>query len=314
MTASRIVSTGFYQPARVLTNDELTTMVDTSDEWIRSRVGIRERRVAADDESVAEMATSAAKDAMAGAGIAAADVDLIVVGTCTAETRSPNTACQVADQLGITALTAYDLNTACSGFNYALATADHAIRAGAAQRAIVVGAEKLSAFTDWSDRTTCVLVGDGAGAVVLEATDGEPGVYPGICGSVPGMGDAVVIDGDPAHFHQQGQAVFRWAVTALPELARQVCEVAGFKPGDLAGFVPHQANLRIIEPLAATLGLRPDAVVARDVVESGNTSAASVPLAFAKLVARGELPSGVPVLLMGFGGGLTYAGQVVRTP
>lgn len=313
-TGSKVVSLGHYQPARVLTNDDLAQIVDTSDEWIRTRVGIAERRVAG-DETVADMAVAAAEKALAGSGLTAADIDLVTVATCSSVDRCPNVATRVAAKLGIAAPAAYDLNTACSGFSYALATADHAIRAGAARNAIVIGSEKLTDFTDWSDRATCILFGDGAGAAVVTATTGsEPaGIGPVLWGSAPDRGDVVVIEGWRPYIQQEGQTVFRWATTALPGLAREACARAGVDPRELAAFVPHQANLRIIDPLARKLAA-PDAVVARDIVESGNTSAASVPLAWSKLVERREITSGAPVLLFGFGGGLTYAGQVVRCP
>ena len=314
ITGSRVVSLGHYQPSRVLTNDDLAELVDTNDEWIRSRVGISQRRVA-DEETVADMAGAAAEKALAGSGFTAADIDLVVVATCSSVDRCPNVATRVAAKLGITAPAAYDINTACSGFSYALGTVDHAIRAGAARNAIVIGAEKLTDFTDWTDRATCILFGDGAGAAVVTATgEGEPpGIGPVLWGSDPERGNVVVIEGWRPYISQEGQTVFRWATSVLPGLAREVCHRAGIEPSELAAFVPHQANLRIIEPLARKLGAT-DAVIARDIVESGNTSAASIPLAWSKLVERREIPSGAPVLLFGFGGGLTYAGQVVRCP
>ncbi len=313
MTGSKVVALGHYQPARVLTNDELATMVDTSDEWIRSRVGIVTRHVAAPDEQVDSMAAQAAGKALANAGLEPDEIDLVVVATCTALDRSPNIAARVAARLGIgSSPAALDVSVACSGFSHALATADHAIRAGAATKALVIGVEKLTDFADWTDRSTCVLVGDGAGAAVLVASD-EPEVGPVVWGSVPEMGDAVRIEGRDGTFAQEGQAVFRWATTALPVIAKQVCEKAGVAPEDLGGVVLHQANLRIIEPLAKRLGAV-NAVVARDVVDSGNTSAASIPLAWSKLVEQRAIPKGAPVLLFGFGGGLAYAGQVVRCP
>lgn len=311
---SRIVSLGHYQPSRVLTNDDLAQMVDTNDEWIRDRVGIVTRRIA-DSETVADMATSAAAKALANSGLTATDIDLIVVATCSSVDRSPNVACRVAAKLGINAPGAYDINTACSGFSYALGTVDHAIRAGAARNAIVIGAEKLSDITDWTDRSTCIIFADGAGAAVVTASaEGEaPGVGPVVWGSVPEKSDAVRIEGWRPYIQQEGQVVFRWATTALAPLARQACERAGVAPEELAAFVPHQANARIIDGIAKRLNI-PQAVIAKDIVESGNTSAASVPLALSKLVERREVPSGAPVLLFGFGGGLTYAGQVVRCP
>ncbi|MET9642758.1 beta-ketoacyl-ACP synthase III [Streptomyces syringium] len=312
MTGSRVLALGHYQPARVLTNDDLAAMVDTSDEWIRSRVGIRTRRIAEPDESVASMAAEAAAKALANSGLDAADIDLVLVATCTAVDRSPNTAARVAARLGLTAPAVMDINVVCAGFPHALATADHAIRAGSAVNALVVGVEKFTDVADWTDRTTCVLVGDGAGAAVVTAA-AEPGIGPVVWGSVPEMGHAVRIEGTPSRFAQEGQSVYRWATTQLPPIARKVCERAGVAPEELAAVVLHQANLRIIEPVARKIGAV-NAVIATDVTESGNTSAASIPLALSKLVERGEIASGAPVLLFGFGGNLSYAGQVIRCP
>ncbi|MEU2515014.1 beta-ketoacyl-ACP synthase III [Streptomyces syringium] len=312
MTGSRVLALGHYQPARVLTNDDLAAMVDTSDEWIRSRVGIRTRRIAEPDESVASMAAEAAAKALANSGLDAADIDLVLVATCTAVDRSPNTAARVAAHLGLTAPAVMDINVVCAGFPHALATADHAIRAGSAVNALVIGVEKFTDVADWTDRTTCVLVGDGAGAAVVTAA-AEPGIGPVVWGSVPEMGHAVRIEGTPSRFAQEGQSVYRWATTQLPPIARKVCERAGVAPEELAAVVLHQANLRIIEPVARKIGAV-NAVIATDVTESGNTSAASIPLALSKLVERGEIASGAPVLLFGFGGNLSYAGQVVRCP
>jgi 3-oxoacyl-[acyl-carrier-protein] synthase III len=311
---SRIAALGHYQPSRVLTNHDLAQMVDTNDEWIRDRVGIVTRRIA-ETETVADMAAAAAEKALANSGLTAADIDLVAVATCSSVDRSPNVACRVAARLGINAPGAFDLNTACSGFSYALGTVDHAIRAGAARNALVIGAEKLSDFTDWTDRSTCIIFGDGAGAaVVTKAADGdEPGIGPVVWGSAPERSEAVRIEGWRPYIEQEGQAVFRWATTALAPLALEACEKAGVAPQDIAAFVPHQANGRIIDGIAKRLNM-PNAVIAKDIVESGNTSAASVPLALSKLVERREVPSGAPVLLFGFGGGLTYAGQVVRCP
>ncbi|MEV6688325.1 beta-ketoacyl-ACP synthase III [Streptomyces sp. NPDC051130] len=313
MTGSRVVALGHYQPARVLTNEDLEAMVDTNDAWIRSRVGIRTRHIAGPDEPVDELAFQAAGKALAHAGLLADDIDLVLVATSTAIDRSPNMAARVAAKLGMSAGPAVmDINVVCSGFTHALATADHAIRAGSATRALVIGADKMTEITDWTDRTTCVLTGDGAGAAVVEAC-AEPGIGPVLWGSVPEMGHAVRIEGTPPVFAQEGQAVYRWTTSQLPPLARKVCEKAGITPEELAGVVLHQANLRIIEPLATKIGAV-NAVVARDVVDSGNTSAASIPMALSKLVERGEIPSGAPVLLFGFGGNLSYAGQVIHCP
>ncbi|MET9428276.1 beta-ketoacyl-ACP synthase III [Streptomyces sp. NPDC003036] len=312
MTGTRIAALGHYQPAKVLTNHDLTALVDTSDEWITSRVGIRTRHVAGPDEPVDEMAAHAGAKALASAGLTPADVDLVLVATSTAIDRSPNTAARVAARLGMGSPATMDLNVVCAGFTHALATADHAIRAGSATRALVIGADKMTEVTDWTDRTTCVLMGDGAGAAVVEAAP-DAGIGPVLWGSVPEMGHAVRIEGTPPRFAQEGQTVYRWATTQLPPIARRVCERAGVAPKELAAVVLHQANLRIIEPVARKIGAV-NAVIARDVTESGNTSAASIPMAFSKLVERGDVPSGAPALLFGFGGNLSYAGQVVRIP
>nr|WSZ99431.1 ketoacyl-ACP synthase III [Streptomyces sp. NBC_00857] len=315
MTGTRIAALGHYQPAKVLTNHDLAEMVDTSDEWISSRVGIKTRHVAGPDEPVDELAAHAGAKALAAAGLTPADIDLVLVATSTAIDRSPNTAARVAARLSMGSPAVMDLNVVCAGFTHALATADHAVRAGSASRVLVIGADKMAGVADWTDRTTCVLVGDGAGAAVVVATgeDEEPGIGPVLWGSVPEMGHAVRIEGSPPVFAQEGQSVYRWATTQLPPIARKVCERAGIAPEDLAAVVLHQANLRIIEPVAQKIGAV-NAVIARDVVESGNTSAASIPMALSKLVARGEVPSGAPALLFGFGGNLSYAGQIIRCP
>ncbi|ADI07068.1 3-oxoacyl-(acyl-carrier-protein) synthase 3 [Streptomyces bingchenggensis BCW-1] len=321
MTGSRIAAVGHYQPARVLTNDDLAAIVDTSDEWIRTRVGIRTRHIARADETVDEMAAAAASKALAASGLASADIDLVIVATSTAIDRSPNMAARVAARLGLGSPATLDVNVVCAGFTHALATADHTIRAGAATAALVIGADKFTEAADWTDRSSCVLLGDGAGAAVVVADDrpqgadgdGVPGIGPVVWGSVPEMGHAVRIEGTPPRFSQEGQAVYRWATTQLPPIAREVCTRAGITPEELAGVVLHQANLRIIEPVARKLGAT-NAVIARDVVDSGNTSAASVPLALSKLVERREIAPGAPVLLFGFGGNLSYAGQVIRCP
>ncbi|MDF6040596.1 ketoacyl-ACP synthase III [Streptomyces sp. JH14] len=318
MTGSRVVALGHYQPARVLTNDDLAAMVDTSDEWITSRVGIRTRHVGGPDEPVDELAAHAAAKALATAGLLPADIDLVLVATSTAIDRSPSMSARVAARLGMGSPAVMDINVVCSGFTHALATADHAIRAGAATRALVIGADKMGDVADWTDRSSCVLLGDGAGAAVVVADpqgggDAAPGIGPVLWGSVPEMGRAVRIEGTPPRFAQEGQSVYRWATTQLPPIAREVCERAGVAPEDLGAVVLHQANLRIIEPVAKKIGAV-NAVIARDVVDSGNTSAASIPMALSKLIERGEVESGAPALLFGFGGNLSYAGQVILCP
>ncbi|MEV4568669.1 beta-ketoacyl-ACP synthase III [Nonomuraea sp. NPDC049419] len=312
MTGSRLVATGHYQPTKILTNDDLAAMVDTSDEWITKRVGIRTRHVAAEGETVTDLAAGAAAKALAASGMDASEIDLVLVATCTQTERAPNVAARVAARLGVRGGALIDVGASCSGFTHALAQADHAIRAGAATRALVVGADMMTSVTDWTDRTTCVLTGDGAGAAVVAAAE-TPEIGPVVWGSAPELGTAVRIDGVPSRFSQDGQTVYRWATTRLPEIARQACERGGVRPDELAAVVLHQANLRIIEPVAARIGAV-NAIVARDVVESGNTSAASVPLALSKLLEEGKVAAGAPMLLFGFGGNLSYAGMVVRCP
>jgi 3-oxoacyl-[acyl-carrier-protein] synthase-3 len=312
MTGSRLVATGHYQPSKVLTNDDVAAIVDTTDEWITKRVGIRTRHVAAPDETVTDLATHAAGKALAASGLPAADIDLVLVATCTQTERAPNVASRVSARLGITGAAVMDVGVSCSGFTHALATADHTIRAGAATHALVIGVDAMTSVTDWTDRTTCVLTGDGAGAAVVSASE-EPEIGPVVWGSTPELGRAVRIEGTPTRFAQDGQTVYRWATTQLPEIARRACERGGVQPEELGAVVMHQANLRIIEPIAQKLGAV-NAVIARDVVESGNTSAASVPLALSKLLERGEVRQGAPMLLFGFGGNLSYAGLIVRCP
>ena len=312
---ARILAFGGYQPARVVTNDELAASVDTSDEWIRSRVGIASRRIAGPDETVADMAVAAGGKALAASGLSPGDIDLVIVATCTPEVQIPNTAAQVARRLGINAPGAYDMNAACAGFCYALASASDAVRTGTAGNVLLIGSEKLSQWIDWTDRSTCIIFADGAGAVVVgPVTDpAEAGIGPVVWGSAGDMADKIYIPDRNGFIIQEGQAVFRWATTALHPVAKKACQRAGVDPADLAAFVPHQANLRIVEAIARRLGA-PQALVADDIVTAGNTSSASIPLAIAKMLERGQIASGAPVLLLGFGAGICYAGQVITVP
>lgn len=313
MSGSRVVALGHHQPQRVLTNADLETMVDTNDEWIRQRTGIATRHIA-DDESVTDMAAGAASKALASSGLTPSDIGQVIVATCSAIDRCPSIAAQVAGRLNIPNAVCFDLNNACAGFCTALATADHTLRAGAAKHALVIGAEKMSDLTDYTDRTTCILLGDGAGAAVVSASE-SASIGPVVWGSDPTRSTAVrLVDDWHPRFSQDGQAVFRWTTSELPAIAAQACTRAGIATTDLAAVVTHQANLRIIESMTRRLDLRDDIVIARDVVDSGNTSAASIPLALSKLAERGELPSGAPVLLFSFGGGLSWAGQVITCP
>jgi 3-oxoacyl-[acyl-carrier-protein] synthase-3 len=311
---ARITGVGEHRPAGVLTNDDLAARgLDTSDEWIRTRTGIASRRIAGATESVITMGTAAAAKAMAEAGITGGDVDLLILATCSMRNAIPGGAARIASAVGATRIGAFDLNAACGGFSYALSVAADAIRCGSAERVVVVGSEKLSDWIDWTDRGTCILFGDGAAAVVVEPS-ADMGIGPVAWGS-DGEGHNLVgvPEGDWA-IRMDGQAVFRWATTQLVPVARRACELAGIGTDELAAFVPHQANQRIVDALARALRLPSSVVVAHDIADTGNTSSASVPLAMSRLIASGQLKSGDPALLLAFGAGLTYAGQVVRIP
>jgi len=312
---ARIMSFGGYQPSNVVTNDDLAAQVDTTDEWIRSRVGIVSRRFAGPDETVADMAVVAGGKALAASGLSPADIDLVIVATCSTESPIPNASAEVAYRLGIIAPGAYDLNAACAGFCYALSNASDAVRAGTARHVLVIGSEKMTAWVDPDDRSTCIIFADGAGAVVVgPVADGEPpGIGPVAWGSAGDMASKITIADRDSFIYQEGQAVFRWATTALHPIAAQACERAGIAVGDLSAFVPHQANLRIIEVIARRLGV-PRELMADDIVHSGNTSSASVPLALAAMAERGDLKPGSHALLLGFGAGLCYAAQVITVP
>src|SRR5258708_24978375 len=267
---ARILAFGDYQPARVVTNDELAATVDTSDEWIRSRVGIASRRIAGPDETVADMAVAARGKALAARGLSSRGIDLVIVATCPPEAQIPNTAATVARRLGISAPGAYDMNAACAGFCYALASASDSVRAGTATNVLVIGAEKLSQWIDWTDRSTCIIFADGAGAVVVgPVTDpAEARIGPAVSGSAGDLADKIYIPDRNGLIIQEGQAVFRWATTAMHPVAKQACERAGVDPTELAAFVPHQANLRIIESIARRLR-SPQALLAAHTVPSG---------------------------------------------
>lgn len=310
---ARVLAFGEHQPANVVTNDDLAQRVATSDEWIRSRVGIEERRIADDTESVESMAVIAGGKALAASGLAPDDIDLVIVATCTQRDQIPNAAATVAARLGISAPGAFDVNAACAGFCYATGLAADAVRGGSARNVLVVGSEKLSDWVDWDDRSTCVIFADGAGAAVVGAAPAEEnGVGPVVWGSSGERADKIYLR-ENRYLYQEGQAVFRWTTTELHKVALQALERSGVDPSELTAFVPHQANLRIVEAIARKLGA-PQALIARDIVSAGNTSSASIPLAIARMGGRGELPSGSTVLTLGFGAGLTYAAQVLRIP
>jgi 3-oxoacyl-[acyl-carrier-protein] synthase-3 len=309
---ARVLGIGGYRPRRLVTNDELAQVMDTNDEWIQSRVGIAERRWADPDETVVDMAEQAGTKALAASGVALDEVDLVVVATNTMPTPVPAVAPNLAYRLGIRAPAAYDITSGCSGFVYGLNVASAAIIAGQARNALVVASERFSGWLDMSDRTTCIILGDAAGAAVIGPAT-EPGLGPVVWGSDGSMSDSVTIDEHSRFFRQEGQTVYRWATGEMAPIALEACRRAGVALEDIAAFIPHQANLRIIDALARRVGL-PNAIVSRDIVTSGNTSAATIPLALSRMLEAGEISSGAPVLLLGFGSGLAYAGQVVLAP
>lgn len=309
----RILGMGHYRPGNIVTNADLIARgVDSDDEWIRSRVGVAERHWAEEGETVVDMAQVAGSMAMSNSGVTAAEVDLVLVATCTMPTPVPAAAPSLAARLGIDAPGAYDVNSGCSGFVYALNSAAGAVLSGQARTVLVVASERFSGWLDMTDRSTCIILGDGAGAAVLRAADTNT-LGPVVWGSDGNQSDTVVIDERTQKFRQEGQAVYRWATGSMAPVALEACRRAGVKPEELAAFIPHQANLRIIDAIARRLGISND-VVARDIVTSGNTSAATIPLAMSRMIESGEIPSGAPVLLLGFGSGLAYAGQVVLAP
>ncbi|MFF2785345.1 beta-ketoacyl-ACP synthase III [Streptomyces sp. NPDC058049] len=309
---SRIAAVAGYRPSRVIGNDELAARLGVSGPWIERRVGIRSRHYAQPDESVVDMAASAAGKVLAAAGLTPRDIDLLVLATCSLPSSMPNGAAGVAARLGHPEMAGFDVNAACAGFCYALGVVDGLVRAGTSRRALVIGAEKMTDWVDPDDVDTATVFADGAGAAVVTVSD-TPDIHPVVWGSDGDRAGLVTIPDRHGSVTMQGQAVYRWVTTSLAPVALDACRRAGLAPADLKGFVTHQANLRMIEHLAADLGAT-GAVIGRDIVDSGNTSAASVPLALSRLVGGGELRSGDPVLLLGFGAGLSYAAQVVRSP
>jgi 3-oxoacyl-[acyl-carrier-protein] synthase-3 len=319
VAGARLLGLGSFQPERVVTNDELAARVDTSDEWIRSRVGIESRRIADNDTTLVDMAADAGARALKDSGLDAAEVGAVILATCTLLDNIPNGAAQVAHRIGIPAPAAFDLNTACAGFSYGVGVAADLVRAGTIRNALVIGAEKLSDWMDWDDRSTCIIFADGAGAAIIGAApDAESvGVGPVAWGSAGDQSQTIRLNPDTRALHQEGQAVFRWATTRVAPVALRAVELAGLKPADIDVLVPHQANLRIVEAVAKRLrskGARDDLRVADDIIHSGNTSSASIPLALDHMRAQGRLRSGETVLLVGFGAGLSYAAQVVVCP
>lgn len=308
MTYSKIIGTGSYLPVKTVTNYDLEKIVDTSHDWIVSRSGIQERHFAADDQKSSDLAYEASIKAIEAAGINAADIDLIVVATTSPDMAFPSTACILQHKLGITnGSPAFDMQAVCGGFIYALNTADLYIRGGQAKTALVVGAEVISRMLDWNDRTTCVLFGDGAGAVVLKASD-EPGI---IASKLHSDGSHhQLLKADPK-ISMEGQAVFKFAVNSLSGVVEELLEQENMIGSDIDWMVPHQANIRIIEATAKKLGMTLDNVVVT-VANHGNTSAASIPLALDTAVRDGRIKPGQTVIMEAIGGGFTWGASLIK--
>ena len=318
---SRIMATGSALPERVLTNADLEKFVDTSDEWIHARTGIRQRHVAAEGETTGDLSTLAAQRALDAAGVKASEIDLIVLGTTTPDIIFPSTACLVQHRLGANGCAAFDVNAACSGFVYALGVADKFIRSGQSKKVLVIGAETLTRMVDWNERETCVLFGDGAGAVVLEASS-EPGIY-ATCLHADGgykellynpVGVSVGFKDESNHgvrIRMSGREVFKVAVKTLDSLVEETLNAAGMEASQLDWLIPHQANLRIIEATAKRLNMPMEQVIVT-VDQHANTSSGSVPLALDVAVRSGKVKRGQNLLLEAFGGGFTWASALLR--
>jgi 3-oxoacyl-[acyl-carrier-protein] synthase-3 len=318
---SKVMGCGSYLPSRVVTNAELAERVDTTDEWIRQRTGIRERRMAADGELTSDLGVNAAEEALAMARLSGADLDLIVCATATPDETFPATATRIQERLGMRQGAAFDVQAVCAGFIYALAVADNFLRLGQARNALVIGAETFSRILDWDDRATCVLFGDGAGAVVLQAAEGNGAIESGVLSthlySDGRHHDALYVDGGPSstgtvgHVRMEGREVFRHAVVRMAEAIDAALTANGLNPGDIDWLVPHQANLRIIEAMARRLNLPEDRVVVT-IDRHANTSAASIPLALCEAVGDQRIRSGDLILMEAMGGGFTWGSALVR--
>lgn len=317
-----ILGLGVFRPERIVTNDEICLKIDSNDEWIRERSGIIERRHANANEHVVSMATAAARKALADAGITAEQLDLVMVATVTHRYQTPSASVEVAAALGAVNAAATDTSAACAGFCYGLGIADGMIRSGVAKYILLIGAEKLSEIVDFTDRGTAFLFADGAGAVIIGPSQTQ-GIGPTIWGADGTQLDAIIMEpdvftaehtGKPSVLTMQGQQVFRWAVGQMGDVCTQAMAAAGVTVNDLAAFVPHQANNRITDALVKQLDLPDHVAIARDIQYSGNTSAASVPLALDRLRENGEVKSGDLVLMVGFGAGLVHAAQVALVP
>ena len=322
---ARLLGIGGYRPARLVPNAEIVERIDSSDEWIRTRSGIATRRWANEDETVVAMSIAAGGKALAHAGITPDQVGCVIVSTVTHLYQTPSAAAEIAYKLGTERAAAFDISAACAGFCYGISLAADMVRSGTSEHVLVIGVERLSDLTDQTDRSTAFIFADGAGAAVVGPSD-EPGIGPVVWGSDgqhldlirqrEEWRDALFAPGGPRmpHLTMEGNSVFRWAVYEMAKVAREAIEAAGITTEDLDVFVPHQANMRITDAMARALKLPESVVTARDIVEQGNTSAASIPLAIERLLETGQARTGDLALLIGFGAGLVYAAQVVRIP
>jgi 3-oxoacyl-[acyl-carrier-protein] synthase-3 len=319
-----IIGTGVYLPEKTVTNRDLEKIVDTTDEWIYSRTGMRERRIARADQAASDLAAEAAKAALADAGISAEEVDLLIVATLSPDMFFPSTACFVQDRIGAKNAYCYDLGAACSGSIYALETAKNQIACGAVNTALVIGAEKMSTFIDWKDRNTCVLFGDGAGAMVLRATDAKRGIMKGVFGSdgslasllwTPGGGSRNpmthdMLDRNEQYLKMEGREVYKHAVTQMTKSVLEALAINGLSADDIKCFIPHQANARIINAISSRLGVEDRTFL--NVEKYANTSAAALPIAIHEAVKSGQVHKGDLMLLVAFGGGFTWGASIVE--
>ncbi|HTJ67977.1 MAG TPA: beta-ketoacyl-ACP synthase III [Actinospica sp.] len=321
---ARILGVGGYRPSRVVTNEQICQVIDSTDEWIQTRTGIKERRWATAEETVSMMSVGAAGKALAAAGVEAERIGLVIISTVTHLAQTPSLAAMVANELGAVHAAAFDISAACAGFCHGLALAQDAVRGGSAEYVLVIGVERLSDLTDMNDRSTAFIFGDGAGAAVVGPSD-TPGIGPVVWGADGAQYEAIgqTFDWDalreqpelgfPA-LRMNGQQVFRWASYQMVPVAKKALEKAGITAEDLDAFIPHQANMRITDAMIKALKLPESVPVARDIARTGNTSAASIPLAMERMLEEGEAPHGGLALLIGFGAGLVYAAQVVQLP
>lgn len=319
---ARILGVGGYRPSRIVSNAEICERIDSSDEWIRTRSGIVSRRWATPEETVASMSVAAGGKALADAGVQADQVDCVLVSTVSHLSQTPAISTTIAAELGTGGVAAFDISAACAGFCYGIELAQSMVRTGSATYVLVIGVERLSDLTDLTDRSTAFLFGDGAGAALVGPSD-QPGIGPVVWGSDGHQADVIrqqenwddaLASGEFPHLMMQGNQVFRWASYAMAKVAQQALDAAGVSPAELDAFIPHQANMRITDAMAKALKLPDHVVIARDIAEQGNTSAASIPLAMERMLAAGEVKSGDTALIIGFGAGLVYAAQVIRIP